>query len=127
MTSAMLARGYWSHNCSGVVDRRKDRIVVYARFFVLVHGLFGHLILHRRARLLITTGMQRNKGYFMGRLSGSREVIGCIHPCMLSHPKHPNSTFNQRVQHLQTLQGRIIYVSRRLSDLFETHVNINAP
>jgi hypothetical protein len=41
-----------------------------------------------------------------------------------------NSTSNQQVQHLQTLQtlqGRMIYVSRRLSDLFETHVNINAP
>jgi hypothetical protein len=61
MTSAMLARGYWSHNCSGVVDRRKDRIVVYARFFVLVHGLFGHLILHRRGSLDTSTLVQATR------------------------------------------------------------------
>jgi hypothetical protein len=48
MTSTMLSRGYWSHNCSVVVVLLEGLIVVYARFFVLVHGPFGHLIPLRR-------------------------------------------------------------------------------
>jgi hypothetical protein len=46
---------------------------------------------------------------------------------MLSHPKHHELHLQPTGEHLQALQGRMIYVSRRLSDLFETHVHINAP